>query len=188
MVGAFKWTPLLIPGDVKMVVIEKLTAETARACLPELIVVLEDAVDSGASVGFLPPMAEGEARDYWSGILPDVEAGKRLLFAARVDGKVVGTGQLELVMKPNGIHRAEVQKLLVHRAHRGKGIAGQLLDAIETAAREAKRTLLVLDTVQGDTAERLYRKLGWVEVGMIPHFAMSAKGVLDATVVFYKKL
>lgn len=169
-------------------VIERLTSEQAHAYLPGLICLLQDAVDSGASVGYLPPLSDDHARQYWSGILPDVGKGSRILLVAAQDEQVAGTVQLELVQKPNGLHRAEVQKLLVHRDHRGKGIAGELLDALEAAARECGRSLLVLDAIRGDTAERLYRKLGWIEAGAIPQFALSAAGTLDETVIFYKQI
>jgi len=46
----------------------------------------------------------------------------------------------------------------------------------------------VLDTRLGDHAERLYRKLGYVEVGTIPSYAQSAIGTLEATITFYKLL
>lgn len=168
--------------------IERLTLEQAHASLSDLIRLLQDSVDGGASVGYLPPLSEDQARQYWSAILPDIEKGSRILLVASDDGAVTGTVQLELIQKPNGLHRAEVQKLMVHSDYRGKGIAGELLNAVEAAAREANRTLLVLDTIQGDTADRLYRKLGWIEAGVIPQFAMSGTGILEATVVFYKIL
>jgi acetyltransferase len=169
-------------------VIERLTLDSSHAYLSDLIRLLQDAVDGGASVGFLPPLNEETARQYWSAILPDVEKGSRILLVALNDGAVIGTVQLDLAQKPNALHRAEVQKLMVHSDHRGKGIAGELLNVIEAAAREANRTLLVLDTIQGDTADRLYRKLGWIEAGIIPQYAMGAAGILEATVVFYKLL
>jgi GNAT superfamily N-acetyltransferase len=168
--------------------IERLTSEQTHACLPDLIRLLQDAVEGGASVGFLPPLSDDQARQYWSGIVPDVDKGSRIVLVAMEDGGVIGTVQLELAQKPNAAHRAEVQKLLVHRDHRGKGIAGELLNVIEAAARAANRTLLVLDTIEGDTAERLYRRLGWIEAGVIPQFARGAAGTLDATVIFYKLL
>jgi acetyltransferase len=168
--------------------IERLTSEQTHAYLPDLIRLLQDSVDGGASVGFLPPLSDDQARQYWSAILPGVEKGSRILLVALDEGEVIGTAQLDLAQKPNALHRAEVQKLMVHSAHRGKGIAGELLVVVETAARQAKRTLLVLDTIQGDTADRLYRKLGWIEAGVIPQYAMGAAGILEATVVFYKIL
>lgn len=168
--------------------IERLTSEQAHAYLPDLMRLLQDSVEGGASVGFLPPLSDDQARQYWSAILPDTSKGSRILLLALDEGKVMGTVQLDLAQKPNALHRAEVQKLMVHSAHRGKGIARELLDVVETVARDAHRTLLVLDTIQGDTADRLYRKLGWIEAGVIPQYAMSGTGILEATVVFYKIL
>lgn len=168
--------------------IERLTSEQALAYLPDLIRLLQDAVAGGASVGFLPPLSDDQAQQYWSSLLPDITKGSRIVLAALDNQAVIGTVQLELAQKPNALHRAEVQKLMVYRSHRGQGIAGALLDGIEAAAREANRILLVLDTIQGDTADRLYRKLDWIEAGVIPQYAMSGAGILEATVVFYKLL
>jgi acetyltransferase len=171
-----------------MLTIERLTSDRAETLLPGLASLLIDAVEGGASVGYLPPLAEADARKYWQSILGDVADGSRFLFAALQDGVLAGTVQLELAMRPNGRHRAEIQKLLVFREFRGQGIAGHLMTVCENAAREGGRSLLVLDTRRGDTADRLYRKLGWVEVGVIPQFAISAAGTLDDTVIFYKLL
>ena len=101
---------------------------------------------------------------------------------------MVGTVQLELATKPNARHRAEVQKLMVLQSQRGQGIGKLLMEAIEGVAQEHNRMLLVLDTRQGDTAEQLYRKIGYVEAGIIPSYARNAAGSLDATVLFYKLL
>lgn len=48
--------------------------------------------------------------------------------------------------------------------------------SIEAAARESDRTLLVLDTVTGSTADRLYTRLGWQRVGEIPGYALMPDG------------
>ena len=128
--------------------------------LDALDMLLRDAVESGASVGFLPPLAPEEARAFWQGTLDEVAAGTRLALGAWLDERLVGTVHLALATKPNGRHRGEVQKLLVHTTARRRGIAQKLLDAIERAALESGRTLLVLDTEQGSDAERLYRRVG----------------------------
>jgi hypothetical protein len=46
--------------------------------------------------------------------------------------------------------------------------------------------LLALDTRQGDTAEQLYRTLGYQEGGVIPDYALSATRTLDSTIFFYR--
>lgn len=100
----------------------------------------------------------------------------------------MGTAQLELPWKPNAAHRAEVQKVLVLRSERGRDMGRALMEAIEAEARRQGGTLLVLDTRQGDTADGLYRRLGYVEAGVIPGYARNSAGTLDACVFFYKTL
>lgn len=154
----------------------------------ELIHLLLDAVQSGASVGFLPPLSEEEARDYWQAVFAEMAGGSHVLLLAREAGQIVGSVQLVLATKANARHRAEVQKLFVLQAQRRRGTGRALMLAVEQVAREHERTLLVLDTRQGDAAEQLYRSLGYSEAGVIPHYARGASGVLEATVVFYKSL
>jgi hypothetical protein len=55
-------------------------------------------------------------------------------------------------------------------------------------ARDSGKTLLVLDTVTGSDAERLYARLGWIRVGIIPDYALLSRGGLSPTTVFYKAL
>ena len=160
----------------------------AAKCLPQLIVLLQDAVDSGASVGFLAPLAEVEAYHYWMKAFVQLCGQSRIILAAVHDGAIVGSVQLELASMPNGTHRAEVQKLLVLRPWRRRGIGLALMSAIEQAARQAGRTLLVLDTRLGDAAEQLYTRMSYTRVGVVPRFAMSSAGTLDATVIFYREL
>jgi len=156
--------------------------------LSALDTLLRDAVESGASVGFLPPLAPEESRAFWRETQDEVAAGTRLALGAWQGGRLVGTVHLALATKPNARHRGEVQKLLVHTSARRRGIARKLLDAIEGAALESGRTLLILDTEQGSDAERLYRRAGYSEAGVIPRFAATTAGPLIATVIFYKDL
>lgn len=149
---------------------------------------LVDCVGSGASVGFLPPVARDEAERYWSGVARDLAEGSRLLIVARAGDELAGAVQLSLCGKKNGLHRAEVEKLMVHTAHRGAGLGRRLLAALEDEARQLGRQLLVLDTRTGDVASTLYRKTGYIECGHIPGFALSATGELDGTTFFYKQL
>jgi len=168
--------------------IQVLSAQQLRAHGAQFIALLQDAVDSGASVGFLPPLAEADARAYWMSVAAGVAGGTHLVLAAVVGGVVQGTVQLALAAMPNARHRAEVMKLLVHRAVRRRGIGRALMLAVERAARGAGRTLLVLDTRPGDAAERLYASLGYVRVGIIPGYAQAASGPLADTVVMYRHL
>jgi acetyltransferase len=169
-------------------VIAPLDLADGEGLLDALDELLRDAVASGASVGFLPPVAPTVSRAFWQETLDEMAAGTRLALGAWLDERMVGTVSLALAMKPNARHRGEVQKLLVHTSARRRGIARALLDGIERAALESGRTLLVLDTEAGSDAERLYRRQGYSEAGSIPRFAFTAAGPLTATVIFYKEL
>ena len=168
--------------------IELLTSQTARESLDDLVELLRDAVDSGASVGFLPPLSEEAAAAYWRSILADVDAGHRFLLGAMDEARLVGSVQLELARKPNALHRAEVQRLLVSRSVRRQGIGERLMRELHDLARQHRRTLLVLDTRQGDPSELLYQKLGYTRAGVIPAYARSSSGSLDATAFYFRQL
>ncbi len=168
--------------------IERVLPEEGLALLTDLIHLLQDVVHSGASVGFLAPLSREEAQDYWSTVFDEVAQGICILLVACEADQIVGSVQLALAMKPNAQHRAEVQKLFVLSSQRRRGIGRALMQEVEQVAHDAGRTLLVLDTRQGDSAEQLYRSLGYCEAGTIPAYARSASGTLDGTVIFYKNL
>jgi len=149
---------------------------------------LEAVVADGASIGFLHPMLPSEAAAYWRGVAAGLAVGDVLMWTAHDDDGPVGTIQLHPVGKPNGAHRAEVAKLMVHPRARGRGLAKTLMATAEQAAVELGRTLLVLDTAKDSLAEGLYRRLGWTEAGVIPGFALRSGGGADATVVFWKRV
>jgi ribosomal protein S18 acetylase RimI-like enzyme len=169
--------------------IEALTATTAEAARPALADLLRDAVDGGASLGFLPPLDAVEAGAYWDGVAAALRDGSRVLLVARDPaGEIVGSAQLELAMRANARHRAEVSKVMVHRAARRRGLGRALMLALEAEARRLGRTTLVLDTRQGDPSEALYRALGWTCAGTIPRYAASADGTLHTTALYYRLL
>lgn len=148
---------------------------------------LIDSVHGGASVGFLAPLQYETATAYWEGVLSALGPGLAL-WIAEEEGQVVGSVQLALCQKENGLHRGEVQKLFVHSAFRGRGIASQLMTELETFARSAGRTLLVLDTQADSHAETVYQHLGWSRLGEIPNYAKSPDGTLHATAYYFKTL
>jgi ribosomal protein S18 acetylase RimI-like enzyme len=156
---------------------------------PELAELLIDVVDGGAAVSFIAPMMQEAADVFWQGVAADVARGTRLVFVAQVDGRVVGCVHLAVATQPNGTHRAEIQKLLIHSAYRRQGLATALMAAAEAEAQRIGRTLIVLDTEQGSVGEHLYERLGYQKAGVIPGFARSSyTGTLHGTVLFYKHL
>jgi ribosomal protein S18 acetylase RimI-like enzyme len=165
--------------------VRPLDAREALERIEQLADVLLDCVEGGASVSFMLPMARTTAIDFWRKVADGVARGERTLLVAEDAQGIVGTVQLITGMPENQPHRADVAKLLVHRRARGAGIGRRLMEAVEDAAREQGRRVLVLDTASG-TAERLYERLGWQRVGTVPDYALMPHGELCATVFFYK--
>ncbi|MFO0146589.1 MAG: GNAT family N-acetyltransferase [Betaproteobacteria bacterium] len=161
-------------------------SEISPTQLDELAEVLHDCVHGGASVSFLLPFPMEEARAFWRDVADDVACGDRALIVAEVDGRIRGTAQLVLAQPPNQPHRADLTKMLVHRQARRLGVGAALLRAGEDAAREAGKTLLVLDTARPE-AERLYTRGGWVPCGQVPGFALLPGGGLCDTRYFYPR-
>lgn len=156
--------------------------DTAVDYAHELAELLIKVVDDGASVGFLPPLSYEDAAAYWKNVLQT----NIILFAAKVDGQIAGTVQLDLCTKQNGLHRAEIAKLMTHPDYRRKGIARLLMKAAEERLLLEKRSLVTLDTREGDPSNLLYLSLGFIEAGRIPMYAKSEDGTLHATVFYYK--
>ena len=170
--------------------VRSLSADEARARTAELSAVLMDCVEGGASVSFMAPLTRSRADAFWHGVAEGVAAGDRTLLVAEdaASGGIAGTVQVVYAWPENQPHRADVAKMLVHRSARRQGLGERLMRAAEDAARAAGRTLLVLDTVTGSDADRLYTKLGWTAVGVVPGYALWPDGrPCDAT-VFYKAL
>jgi ribosomal protein S18 acetylase RimI-like enzyme len=151
--------------------------------------VLIDCVEGGASVGFMLPMERARAEAFWASVLSGIERGERIVFVAEEpgSGSVVGTVQVILHVPENQPHRGEISKMLVRRSARRQGVAEALMTAAQAAATEAGKTLLVLDTASAE-AERLYDRLGWQRVGVVPGYALWPEGGLVHTTFFYKDL
>ncbi len=168
--------------------IRRLDVSDVYAHLDGLAAVLHDCVAGGASVSYMAPFSHEQARSAFEGFAAEVEQGRRLLLAAFAGGDLVGTVQVILALPPNQPHRAEIAKLLVHRSARRRGIAQLLMERAEAEARAEGKTLLVLDTVTGDNAERLYERLGWNKVGVIPGYALYPDSRPCDTTFFWKRL
>jgi len=169
--------------------IRTLSPAEVAARVPELADVLVDCVEGGASVSFMLPISRDTAEAFWRMVADGVVAGERLVLVAEdAQGRIAGTVQLVLAQPENQPHRADVAKMLVHRRARRQGVAQRMLEAIDAHAVEAGKTVLVLDTVAGGDAERLYARAGWQRVGSIPNFALMPDGAPCATTYFHKQL
>jgi GNAT superfamily N-acetyltransferase len=156
--------------------------------IQQLSDVLIDCVEGGASVSFMLPIARTTAVAFWQGVASQVARGERIIVVAEeTGGGIVGTVQIIFAQAENQPHRADVAKMLVHRRARRHGVGAALLAAAENAAREAGKTLLVLDTASGD-AERLYARLGWQRCGVVPNYALLPGGGFCDTTFFFRAL
>jgi GNAT superfamily N-acetyltransferase len=133
------------------------------------------------------PLPRDRAVAFWRAVAQSVAAGERALLVADDAQGVCGTVQLVLDQPENQPHRADLSKMLVHRRARRQGLGAALLRAAEATARECRKTLLVLDTASDD-AERLYERVGWQRVGVIPGYALLPQGGLCGTTVYYRNL
>jgi GNAT superfamily N-acetyltransferase len=155
----------------------------------DLTDVLIDCVAGGASVSFMWPLPRAKAETFWRRVAASAARGERLLLAAKdADGAIVGTVQVVRAEPENQPHRGDIAKMLVHRRVRRLGVGAALLAAAERAARAAGLTLLVLDTVTGGDAERLYARHGWQRCGEIPSYALWPDGEPCATTIYFKGL
>ncbi|KVR00909.1 GNAT family N-acetyltransferase [Burkholderia ubonensis] len=171
------------------ITIRRVSGDEVTAYIDALSDVLIDCVEGGASVSFMSPISRDTAARFWRQVADGVIRGERILLVAeRADGRVVGTVQLITALPENQPHRADVAKMLVHRDARRQGVGARLMAAADDAARAAGKAVLVLDTVTGSDAARLYERAGWQRVGDVPNFALTPDGRYCATTFFHKQL
>lgn len=168
--------------------IEIRTLSTHPSNITLLAGLLIEATANGASISFMHPLSQCEAEAFWRDALTEAHNGHQFIFGAFRNSQLIGTVTLCPVKKENQPHRAEIAKLIVAMSQRRQGIAKMLMDATEDKALELGRTLLVLDTTTGSAAAKLYEKMGWAPVGIIPDHALLPNGRLSDTTVYWKKL
>ena len=174
-----------MPGDIRIRCLETIGEREIRG-LSDLLI---DCVEGGASVSFMLPMSRAKAEAYWHAASASLARGERVVLAAEdAAGTIVGTVQVIWAQPENQPHRGDIAKMLVHRRVRRRGVGAALLAAAERSALSAGKTLLVLDTVTGADAERLYARQGWRRCGEIPDYALWPDGRPCATTIFFKSL
>ncbi len=182
-------SPLQTQETNPTVIVRRLDPNEAAASVDALADVLIDCVQGGASVSFMWPLPRDKALAFWRGVAEGVARNERVLLVAEdAKGQIAGTVQLITAMPDNQPHRADVAKMLVHRNARRQGIAQQLMAAVDEAARAEGKSVLVLDTVTGGDAERLYARAGWQRVGEVPDYALMPDGALCGTTFFCRRL
>jgi len=149
--------------------------------LSELLV---DTVHDDIALGFLPPVDPDEARCYWLSLLPSIREGTRVVVGAFSNGRIIGSGQLAISIWPNAHHRAEIHKVFVDSAFRGRGVGRALMLGLHEVARSRGRSLILLNA-RPDPAQLFYASLGYREVGLIPGYTLSPTGERVDSVSMY---
>lgn len=165
-----------------------LSAAEFEKNIPRCAEILVDAVESGAGVSFMRPLPQADAEEFWRGQVSGIAAGQTFPIVAVVDGTIAGLVLLVRAWAPNQPHRCDIAKLLVHHDFRRRGIATELIAALEEKARALQQTLITFDAVADSPAADFYKSLGFTCVGTYPKFAYSGDGKLDDTALFYKQL
>ena len=85
-----------------------------------------------------------------------------VFFAARVDGRIVGSLTLVVFRIPTGV-RAWIEDVVVDGAARGAGV-GEALNqaAVDEAHRRGARTVDLTSRPSREAANRLYQRMGFV--------------------------
>jgi GNAT superfamily N-acetyltransferase len=164
------------------------SADETIGLIPELMEVLRNSVSEGGSLGFLPPVSQTTARNYWLSVLPDIRSGSRILLVAVAPDRIIGSAQLALPFFATALHRATVEKVFVDPASRGQGVGTLLMEEIHELARLHGRSLLLLGSRKGGGAEGFYRRLGYREAGVVPGFTWGGNGSVYDQITFYLDL
>jgi ribosomal protein S18 acetylase RimI-like enzyme len=171
--------------DLALEIVALRPTPEAVSALADLLV---EAVANGASVHFMHPLAPEVARGFWARSLAAAEAGERVVLGAMEGGDLVGTVTLHLDTPENQPHRAEIAKLMTRVRRRGRGVGRALMREAERVARERGRTLLTLDTATEEGAGPFYEKLGFIEAGIIPGYALRPRGGACGAIFYYKPI
>lgn len=168
--------------------VEELDAAAAEAHRDALASLLLDAHGSGMALGLAAPLSLDAARDAYSDAARRLAPGERVLFAAFDGDELVGAVQLDRSDAGNGRHRGEVRRLVVRADRRGAGVGRALMETIVGAARGLDLRLLWLSTHEGTDADRIYERLGWTRVGVIPDYAVLPNGELAGNAFYFLSL
>ncbi len=170
------------------ITIRQLSTLEFVALLPDLIDLLLETVNGVSPLGFRAPITHDVVRDYWISLIPELEAGSRVVLIAGHHNTVVGSGQLALSQRADSPHSAQLERLFVERASRGHGVGRTILQALHSVARQNDRTLILVNTRRGEPAEGFYKRLGYREMGVIPGWTIGAEGERPDHVTLYEEL
>jgi len=168
--------------------IRVLPPKEAYAVLTQLSEMILQAVEDGASIDFLIDCTHADILSFWQKQARRIAEGRLALLAALQGDDLVGTVSLCLDTPPNQPHRAAVKTMMVRREMQRRGIGTALLALAETEARQRNRWLLMMETVSGGPADRLFERANWEKVGDVPALYVLPHGGLAPSTLYFKRL
>lgn len=139
--------------------------------LSELCDATKLAIEDGGGFGWLHPPAREVLERYWRGVLLIPE---RALFVARLDGVIAGSAQLARATPNNQAQEfmGHLHTFFVAPWARGKGLATELIKAVEKEARVQNCEVLILDVRESQThAAKVFTSLGYQSWGRLARYA-----------------
>jgi GNAT superfamily N-acetyltransferase len=174
-------------GDHDSAIGELSPADVAAAS-GELVQLLIDAHASGMALGLVAPLTPERAAAEWEATADRLDPENRIMLGAYADGSLAGTVQVVRASAENGLHRAEIARFAIRCDMRGIGLGRALLDAAVERARGMGISLLWLSTHADTDSDRIYARLGWTRMGVMPGYSVNPDGAVVGNVFYYLEL
>jgi RimJ/RimL family protein N-acetyltransferase len=126
---------------------------------------------------------------WWEARLSEAAVPSEIVFGSFVDGELVGVAGLAFEHREKAKHKASLFGMYVSDSSRGRGLGGQLVNAVITCARSRPGVMLVQLTVTDGNlaAQALYQRKGFVPFGLEP-FAVAVGSGFAAKVHVWCRL
>jgi acetyltransferase len=168
-------------------VIRMVTPAEAEVIASALAKLHEAAFRAGMALGMLESIGPAGLEQSYREAVASLDDDRALLVAEE-DGEILAMAQLSRGAAMNARHRAEVQRVAVADAARGRGIGRELMTAIEEEAGRRGITLLWLTTHDSSDACAFYEAIGYTRMGVMPTYSARPDGTLAAAAFYFKKL
>jgi ribosomal-protein-alanine N-acetyltransferase len=100
-----------------------------------------------------------------------------LFIVTKVEGSIVGYAIGDIEWR-RGIKIGHVMNIAIAKEWRRKGFAEKLLNELEVRLRERGAKIAYLEVRASNTsAQRLYKKIGYREAGVLPHYYRDEDGL-----------
>jgi RimJ/RimL family protein N-acetyltransferase len=137
--------------------------------LDALLAFINELVDEQAQIIRTTKPSRDEEAEWLGGRLAAIEKGNLVALVAEVNGRLIANSEVEQRTQFPEMSHVGVLGIAILKDARGVGLGTALMESLIQLARQMKLKIVILDTFATNTiAQRLYRKIGFVEVGKIP--------------------